>query len=202
VNVRVQRLPARERREQPWRNGAGVTVEVAREPADAGDEAYAWRVSIARLRGASAFSSFPGIDRTLQLLDGQVELTIAGVARVLSPDDPPIRFAGEDAVACRVLAPAAADGDARDLNVLLRRAARLRTLVAIHRSGSVHRFGAAATVLVVALEPLDAVIDGDAHALEAFDALRFEARGGSLLKFTSEVAARACVVQLARGTDT
>jgi environmental stress-induced protein Ves len=54
----------------PWKNGGGVTREVAAFPANAGLNDFAWRVSIADVAQAGPFSRFDGIDRTLVLLSG------------------------------------------------------------------------------------------------------------------------------------
>ncbi len=81
----------------PWRNGAGVTSELA--TGVAGEE-LVWRVSIARIDEAGAFSRWPGMHRSLTLLTGdQVVLTVGGsehaVLRGQSFD-----FSGEAEVGC------------------------------------------------------------------------------------------------------
>ena len=57
-------------KQMPWKNGLGVTTELAKRcwPADA--EAFAWRVSRAAVASDGAFSAFPGVDRTLLVLPG------------------------------------------------------------------------------------------------------------------------------------
>lgn len=52
----------------PWRNGMGVTLEIAREP-DAGDE-FQWRLSLARVASSGPFSSYPGYQRSVTLIEG------------------------------------------------------------------------------------------------------------------------------------
>ncbi|MGR7000643.1 HutD/Ves family protein [Yinghuangia aomiensis] len=52
----------------PWRNGGGETREVAAEPS--ADGGFAWRVSIATIAQDGPFSAFPGVDRTITLLEG------------------------------------------------------------------------------------------------------------------------------------
>jgi environmental stress-induced protein Ves len=103
----------------PWKNGGGSTTEIAVSPAGASLDAFDWRVSMARIEGDGPFSSFPGIDRTLTLLDGpRVELRIDGRApQVLTPSAPILRFAGEDRVEAVV-----PDGPITDFNVMTRRA--------------------------------------------------------------------------------
>jgi environmental stress-induced protein Ves len=53
---------------QPWRNGRGTTVELARE--DNAKGVQLWRLSIADVVEAGPFSPFPDIDRVIMLLDG------------------------------------------------------------------------------------------------------------------------------------
>ncbi len=62
-------------RDQPWKNGLGVTREVARWPqAPAAGEAYDVRVSVADVPGprGTAFSTFPGYVRWSTLLANDV----------------------------------------------------------------------------------------------------------------------------------
>jgi len=49
----------------PWKNGGGVTREVAAFPEGAALDAFVWRVSVADVAQAGPFSRFAGIDRTL-----------------------------------------------------------------------------------------------------------------------------------------
>lgn len=104
----------------PWRNGGGVTHEVARDGAGA---EFSWRVSVADIGGAGPFSAFPGFDRWLGLLDGEsLSLSIAtpGVPgrRDVRLDRPglPFAFRGEDDVRC-----SGVGGPTRDLNVMVAR---------------------------------------------------------------------------------
>ncbi|RYF76881.1 MAG: HutD family protein [Comamonadaceae bacterium] len=54
----------------PWKNGGGTTQEIACWPPGAGLDAFDWRVSIARIETSGAFSTFPGVERSIVLLDG------------------------------------------------------------------------------------------------------------------------------------
>ncbi len=99
-----------------WANGAGTTRQVAAEPDDSGIDSFDWRVSIADVVGECSFSAFPGIDRTILLVEGRVMvLAIDGVECRLDPLAP-VRFGGEADVTCSV-----PDGPTRDLNVMCRR---------------------------------------------------------------------------------
>jgi len=57
------RLQSSGYRAMVWKNGQGITHEIAREPA-LGD-AFLWRLSIAEVAADGDFSLFPGADRTI-----------------------------------------------------------------------------------------------------------------------------------------
>ena len=68
-----------EHRRMPWQNGGGNTYEVARAPDGAGSTAFTWRISIAEVVNDGPFSSLPGIDRIIVLIEGtQMALTMTG----------------------------------------------------------------------------------------------------------------------------
>jgi environmental stress-induced protein Ves len=100
---------------QPWRNGRGITRELARG-ADTGREP-AWRVSIAEITSDGEFSSFEGFERVLTVVDGtRLVLEVDGVPNVLGKADP-FRFDG--AAATRAMLP---DGPVQVLNLFTERA--------------------------------------------------------------------------------
>jgi environmental stress-induced protein Ves len=106
-----------ELRSEPWRNGGGVTRELASHPkaASAQDGAWDWRVSIADVTKAGDFSAFPGMERVLTVVDGELLLlTVDGAEHPLEKYRP-FRFSG-DAAANGALPT----GDIRDLNVITR----------------------------------------------------------------------------------
>jgi environmental stress-induced protein Ves len=72
-------LPAASRTPQTWRNGGGVTFEVARAEAPVGSSLdFRWRVSIARVDRAGAFSSFAGFERLITVIEGR-GMTLRGL---------------------------------------------------------------------------------------------------------------------------
>ena len=74
-------LRAADHRRMPWKNGGGETTEIAVFPENAGLSDFDWRVSMARVDGSGPFSSFPGIDRTLAILEGAgIVLDVEGQA--------------------------------------------------------------------------------------------------------------------------
>ena len=111
----------------PWKNGLGVTREIAVEPVGASMEDFLWRVSIADVDTASPFSRFPGIDRTIVLLQGDgFTMTLDGERKhALTTPCAPFAFPGEVHIDV-----ALAGGATRDFNLMVRRGhARGRILV-------------------------------------------------------------------------
>lgn len=107
-------------RPEPWRNGGGVTRELASHPkaASAQDNAWDWRVSIADVSKAGEFSTFPGMERVITIIDGELLLlTVDGSEHPLEKYRP-FRFSGEAASSA-----ALPTGDIRDLNVIAREGA-------------------------------------------------------------------------------
>jgi len=104
----------------PWKNGGGVTREVAAFPEGAALDAFVWRVSVADVGQAGPFSRFAGIDRTLALLSGAGMLLdeAGGVTHALREPLAIARFAGETAIDARLV-----DGATRDFNLMVRRGA-------------------------------------------------------------------------------
>jgi environmental stress-induced protein Ves len=104
----------------PWKNGGGVTREVAAFPPGAAIDAFVWRVSIAEVAAPAAFSTFAGVDRTLVLLAGAGMMLDEAGGSTLALNAPLdiARFAGEAAIAARLV-----DGATRDFNLMVRRGA-------------------------------------------------------------------------------
>jgi environmental stress-induced protein Ves len=76
----------------PWKNGGGSTTQIAVFPPDAGFDDFDWRVSLATIADDGAFSEFPGVERTLALVDGHgMTLEIDGEPMLLSKADPVAR---------------------------------------------------------------------------------------------------------------
>lgn len=69
-------LRAAEREAVPWKNGGGLTSDVAIYPDGASLHNFDWRVSIAQIQSNGPFSLFPGIDRHLVVLDGKMNLMV------------------------------------------------------------------------------------------------------------------------------
>jgi len=102
---------------RPWKNGGGVTREIAAHPQGAGFDGFDWRLSMATVAQDGPFSAFPGIDRVLVLLDGDgLHLEFAdGESNLLRPGDR-LAFAADRAVTGRLTG-----GPVTDLNIMVRR---------------------------------------------------------------------------------
>lgn len=97
----------------PWRNGGGVTRELAAWP-NAQD--WDWRISVAEVASSGPFSRFYGVQRWLAILAGAgVRLDFPRASVELTPRSAPLAFSGEDPVICSLL-----DGAVQDLNLMLR----------------------------------------------------------------------------------
>jgi environmental stress-induced protein Ves len=102
---------------QPWRNGAGVTRQLASHPAAAStqDGSWDWRVSIADVSKASDFSPFPGMERVLTVIDGELLLLSVDGAEHPLEKFRAFRFPGGAATSAKL-----PTGDIRNLNVITR----------------------------------------------------------------------------------
>jgi environmental stress-induced protein Ves len=103
----------------PWKNGGGITREIAIGPegAAAGGD-FLWRLSIAEVSGSGPFSVFPGVDRTLTILEGAgIKLDFAeGDDQVIDVKWRPARFDGGRACVGQLIG-----GPVTDFNVMTRR---------------------------------------------------------------------------------
>jgi len=102
----------------PWRNGAGVTRELAVQPPGAALD-FDWRASVAEIGHDAPFSAFPGIDRCIVLLRGAGMRLSSADGRIderLAYAHQPFHFPGDEALRAELLA-----GPCRDFNVMTRR---------------------------------------------------------------------------------
>lgn len=161
----MQLLRAADRLVTPWKNGGGLTREVAVSPAGAGFETFDWRISIASVQKDGPFSHLPGIDRRLAVLEGRVALTLGQQASVeLSPDSPAITLAGDTPTHARLSA-----GAVTDLNVMTRRGRFRSTLLRKSLSGSGSLPATDATTVILACTSLRFDVDGVGYTLEPWD---------------------------------
>jgi len=130
-----------------WANGGGTTYQVMTSPEDADLATFDWRVSLADVGSGGPFSSFPGIDRILLLIDGDaMQLVVDGATVPLARLDM-ARFAGEATTSATL-----PSGPTRDLNVMTRRGrctADLDLLVVSDEAAVAPTTGSASLLVVV-----------------------------------------------------
>ncbi|MCW0198455.1 HutD family protein [Sphingopyxis sp.] len=176
----VRLLRARDRVARPWKNGGGVTRDVAVFAEGADDKSFLWRASVATIAAAGPFSQFPEIDRTLMLLDGELVIKIGDVAQRLRPGSAALHFTGEEMVS------AAPVGEACTvLNIMARRGAF---------SAKLDRWQAARPtsadyLLLLATGTAGVTVDGRRFDLSALDALLIEAPASISLSLAGPVIA-------------
>ncbi|MDG9788991.1 HutD/Ves family protein [Brucella anthropi] len=113
----VEILKAESHRHMPWKNGGGVTVEIAVHPEGASVDNFDWRISMATVASDGPFSIFPGIDRTLSVLEGDgILLDVEGQQSTLTCESVPLFFAADAQSSARLIGSAITD-----LNVMTRR---------------------------------------------------------------------------------
>lgn len=97
-----------------WKNGLGLTAEIAIEPANAifPQDDFLWRLSSAKVQAQNNFSQFPGYDRILMVIQGHGLLLNQAVLVPLVP----YSFRGEELINCDLI-----DGEVVDLGVIYKR---------------------------------------------------------------------------------
>ena len=105
-------------RRMRWKNGGGETAEIAVFPEGAGLDDFDWRISMARVEAGGPFSLFPGVDRTLSIIDGEgLLLSVKGRIPIgLTCRSIPLTFPADVATSAALIA-----GPITDLNVMTRR---------------------------------------------------------------------------------
>jgi uncharacterized protein len=170
MHAGVQLLSAAERVAVPWKNRGGLTSEIAVQPPGATLEDFDWRISCAQVDSPGAFSRFPGIDRIIVMLEGELSLEVQGRTSVLSPQSAPFAFPGDVATAGTPLT-----GTVRDLNVMTRRGRSTATLQRCLVEEPVKFSFTAATTVVLASAEMVMKSAAGSLALARLDALRIDA---------------------------
>ncbi len=128
---RLTLLRAVDRKPSRWKNGGGVTTEIAVSPEGALLDAFDWRVSIATLESDGPFSLFPGVDRLCTILTGAVSLRVGEAKPVeLDTTSPPFSFPGDVPIHAKVV-----HGPVEDLNVFVRRGSVVGSIERFEWSG-------------------------------------------------------------------
>ncbi len=126
-----ERFDLRRIRPQRWKNGAGLTREIAVGPERAGADDFDWRLSLAEVERDAPFSVFPGVDRCIVLLRGagmHLRSDRGDLDHRLDQPLAPFHFSGDLALDASLV-----DGPSSDFNVMTRRGAWTADLT-VHRS--------------------------------------------------------------------
>ena len=150
----------------PWKNGGGITREIAKD--ESGDRP-AWRISIATIDRSGRFSDFTGYDRTMVPLSGvPFELRFRDFHSIVMRElYRPVSFRGEWETECRLLA-----GPAEDLNVMTLRSSlahRVQILDVAYREVPLERDA------IHFLYVLDGIAAGDTLWIQDEDCARTDA---------------------------
>ncbi|MFF3651552.1 HutD family protein [Streptomyces sp. NPDC002181] len=169
----VRILRAGDREAVAWKNGGGVTREIAAWPEGAAMADFGWRISLAEVAADGPFSAFPGVDRTLTLAEGAgMDLTVAGARRLVDERYAPQEFPGDVPTGCRLV-----DGPVVNFNVMYRRD-RVRAETAVVRGTLALAAAPQETLLVVALRgPAELGTGAGPVALGPYDAVRISGDG-------------------------
>lgn len=98
----------------PWKNGQGMTSEIAIFPPIARfpDDEFVWRLSSALIKSANHFSQFKNYDRLLVVWKGDGLMLNASEVLPFKP----FQFSGEELMDCRLLG-----GEVVDLGLIYRK---------------------------------------------------------------------------------
>ncbi|GAB4372906.1 MAG: HutD family protein [Kiloniellaceae bacterium] len=114
----TRRIPLSDIAATPWKNGGGITREIAAGPPPGAGAGWGWRVSLAEVARDGPFSLFPDTDRVIAVIDGPgMDLLRPDGSRLALEPFAPLRFAGEEALDGRLREGRAV----RDLNVMVLR---------------------------------------------------------------------------------
>ena len=186
--IRTASLPR-----SPWKNGGGETVEIAVHPPGAGLATFDWRISMATVASDGPFSLFPGIDRTLSILDGDgIRLTIGDRPAVtLTASSPPLAFAADQSATATLIG-----STVTDLNVMSRRGHVTHRVERLKLDGEMPRDASGATIGVFCQSGAIAVaIGGETSMLHANDCAILEP-GDTPGTLTSAIPATAFIIRI------
>lgn len=183
-------------RRMPWKNGGGETVEMIVAPDGASFDAFDWRLSMAHVGAPGPFSQFPGIDRTLSVIQGHgLMLKLPSQDVVLDRTTAPFAFPGDVAVDATLL-----DGPIDDLNVMTRRS-RCRHRVYRHRLTTTTTLAPRGEIVILVAigAGLELRTDAATATLAPKDTLVLERDDVTTIIATPQAAADLFVIEIAYG---
>lgn len=187
----MQMLRAADYRIMPWKNGAGSTTEIAVSPEGSALDDFDWRISMARVDAAGAFSLFPEIDRTLLVLDGAgmvLNTTGHGIAE-LDRDAAPYAFPGDSETDATLIG-----GPIVDLNIMSRRG-RVRHSVKRVEIDAPRDFSGASAVTLIFFERGSAIARANGRRTDLSERDCVVLDSADALEITPKPAARLVVIE-------
>jgi len=171
----ITRLDPAQFRRTPWKNGGGITVDIA-------DEGDVWRFGRTPITAPGPFSDYSGFDRLQVLVAGRglVLETPSGEIDMRQPFKP-VRFAGETPITSRLEA-----GPVEVVNLIGARAS-VRIDLQVLGAGATVAASAGTHLAYAAEGPATLAVDGKPQVLAADHALRIEARQSTMLACTDGV---------------
>jgi environmental stress-induced protein Ves len=162
-------------RRTPWKNGGGVTVDIA-------EHEDAWRFGRTPITTAGPFSDYSGFDRAQVLVAGRglVLQTPDGCIDVRTPFVP-VAFAGETPIVSRL-----ESGPVEVVNLIGNRAKVRIDLQVLHAGAAMGR-SAGTHIVYAAQGPAALAIDGMEHRLAADHALRLYVASPTMIACTGGV---------------
>ncbi len=170
AEIGIVRLEPSSYRHTPWKNGGGVTVDIAAEYEDGAEpggwDGVLWRLGRTRIETPGPFSDLPRLDRILTVIDGHGLTLRAENGMVLDARRrfTPVAFPGEWPIASEL-----ASGPVGVVNLMGDRR-RVRIGLEIVREGSRGRL-AADLAVIYGPAPCSVVLDGEHLDVRADEAL-------------------------------
>jgi environmental stress-induced protein Ves len=160
-------LRSEDYKRMPWKNGGGETLEIAVFPQGASVGNFDWRISMATVSADGGFSTFPGIDRIITILDGDaITLSIEGRSPVLLDQaSEPYAFPGDVATMGRLRA-----GTIADLNLMVRRGLD-HSVTRIDIRDLSEKLASRSTQFLMALEAMEFQAAAEGIALRRLDCI-------------------------------
>jgi hypothetical protein len=188
----IQVLRASGRAMTPWKNGGGVTGQIAVFPDDAGLADFDWRVSLALVTDAGPFSAFPGVDRLMLVMEGRLELEMPGAdPLILQAGGPAAEFPGDAPVSARQPTSPVAD-----VNVMVRRGRFTASLERRTIAGTAAVVSQDVTMILSPVEGVSAAVGAQIRELDPGDVARIDAARGVLVRLRSAAPAEVVVIHI------
>ena len=144
----------------PWANGRGTSYEIASDHNAAGE--WTWRVAIAPVVVDGPFSSLPGVDRELVVIEGEgMVLDVDGKSVECMPSQV-VQFSGDSTTFARLV-----DGPVVDLGLMMVRGSIAGSMEVVVDAGEI----LSSRVIVALSEKVEINIGGFLHVLDHLDAI-------------------------------